>query len=68
MAQEAPFFAKVVVHTKDNGEFEFTNAQSVIAAPGVLIVADAHSELGMFPLGAVVAVTYPEGRMKVVSV
>jgi hypothetical protein len=65
--QQSPFYATVVVKLDGDITEIFHNAQVAIMAPGVVVVADAKAELGMFPLGKVRGVLYPDGVMKVVS-
>ena len=47
---------------------EFFNAEVAVAAPGVFIVQNAQGQLGMFPIGAVAAVLYPEGPSRITEV
>lgn len=67
MGADTTFYSKVVVVT-EKGEFPFENAMVAIAQPGLFVIGNQKNEqLGMFPIGAVVGILYPEGEMRVIG-
>jgi hypothetical protein len=67
MADDLKLWTKVVVRLTHGEPEEFTNAGVSIAAPGLFVIRDRHTEFGMYPIGSVVGIRYPEGEMKVIS-
>ena len=67
MERPDTYYATVVVETA-KGIHRFSNATVKIAAPGFVVIGDTNQvQLGMFPIGVVDNILYPDGEMKVVS-
>jgi hypothetical protein len=62
------YYSTVVVVSTRGERYTFSNAAVALMEPGLFVIADTNKvQLGLFPLGEVESVLYPDGEMKVVS-